>query len=240
MTVCHKNILTNDKLSPIINIIANDTLSLCHNWRIFMPKQTFFNLSDEKRQSLIAAAEKEFSRVPLVKASVANIIKMAGIPRGSFYQYFENIEDLYYYLVERESNKRKKLFIEYLKKHNGDIILAASDLYKNFLVETPDENELNFLKFAMLNVTQRVETSFANILEDQMDKKQYEEIIKLVDKDILNINDEREVLNCINIVTSVALRNFIEKITKGLSDEEALENFTTDMNLLKYGLYKRR
>jgi AcrR family transcriptional regulator len=71
-----------------------------------MPKRTFFNLSDEKRRSLLKAAEREFSRVPLAKASVSNIIKMAGIPRGSFYQYFENIEDLYYYLVDIETEKR--------------------------------------------------------------------------------------------------------------------------------------
>lgn len=203
-----------------------------------MPKQTFFNLSEEKRQSLIAAAEKEFSRVPLVKASVSNIIKMAGIPRGSFYQYFENIEDLYHYLVDLETQKRKKLFINYLKKHNGDIISAATELYKNFLEEMPDENELNFFKFAMLNVTHRVETSLTNFLGDQMDRKQYDEIISLVDKDLLNITNDDEIFHCINIVTSVALRNFIEKFTKELSDEEAIKNFTVDMNLLKHGLYK--
>ena len=50
-----------------------------------MPKQTFFNLPEEKKQTLIAAAEIEFSKVPLMKASVANIIKIAGIPRGRFY-----------------------------------------------------------------------------------------------------------------------------------------------------------
>ena len=72
-----------------------------------MPKQTFFNLPEEKKQNLIAAAEIEFSKVPLMKASVANIIKIAGIPRGSFYQYFENIEDLYMYLLEQETDKKK-------------------------------------------------------------------------------------------------------------------------------------
>ena len=41
--------------------------------------------------------KKEFSRLPLKDASIANIIKDAEIPRGSFYQYFENKEDLYYY-----------------------------------------------------------------------------------------------------------------------------------------------
>ena len=84
-----------------------------------MPKQTFFNLPEEKRQHLIEAAKKEFSQVPLMKASVANIIKMAGIPRGSFYQYFENIEDLYSYLLEEETQKSKEDFLTLLKENKG-------------------------------------------------------------------------------------------------------------------------
>ena len=41
----------------------------------------------------INALKKEFSRVPLKDALVSNIIIDAQIPRGSFYQYFDNIED---------------------------------------------------------------------------------------------------------------------------------------------------
>ena len=136
--------------------------------------------------------------------------------------------------------RRNADFIKFLKKHNGDIIQAATDLYKNFLEELPDENERNFFKLAMLNVTHRVETSFTKFFNGQMNLKSDNEIIKLVDKELLNITNENEIFHCINIVTSVALRNFIEKFTKKLSDEEALKNFYIDIKLLKYGLYKRR
>ncbi|MFT8413475.1 MAG: TetR/AcrR family transcriptional regulator, partial [Oenococcus oeni] len=47
-----------------------------------MPKETFYNLSEEKRQRIINSAEKEFFRVPLSKASIANIVTGAQIPRG--------------------------------------------------------------------------------------------------------------------------------------------------------------
>ncbi len=58
-----------------------------------MPKQTFLSLPEDKQNTLIQSAKKEFSRVPLHEASIANIIKDAGIPRGSFYQYFEDKEN---------------------------------------------------------------------------------------------------------------------------------------------------
>ncbi len=73
-----------------------------------MVKQTFTNLSMEKQNRILGAAMKEFSRAPLKDASVANIIKDAGIPRGSFYQYFNDLEDIFYYVLEVHSKEIKQ------------------------------------------------------------------------------------------------------------------------------------
>ena len=59
-----------------------------------MPKQTFFNLKEEKKKKIEKALIKEFSNNTFEKASISNIIAEANIPRGSFYQYFESKEDL--------------------------------------------------------------------------------------------------------------------------------------------------
>ena len=203
-----------------------------------MPKQTFFNLPEEKKQNLIAAAEIEFSKVPLMKASVANIIKTAGIPRGSFYQYFENIEDLYMYLLELETEKRKEEFISLLKKHNGDIVETVTEMYENFLVEMPDEEEHAFLKNGILNFTNRDGYSLTDLFDTANESEYAKEIIYLIDKKSLNINENNELIHIMQIIMAVVFRNFIEKFLKELSDEEAMDNFRTEMNLLKQGLYK--
>lgn len=65
-----------------------------------MPNPTFYNLDQEKQQKIISAAMQEFSIETYSKASIARIVKGAEIPRGSFYQYFEGIEDLYRYVLE--------------------------------------------------------------------------------------------------------------------------------------------
>lgn len=52
-----------------------------------MPKATFFRLPKAKQQRLMDAAYQEFARAPFNEASISNIIKQAGIPRGSYYQY---------------------------------------------------------------------------------------------------------------------------------------------------------
>ncbi len=64
-----------------------------------MPTNTFFHLPEEKQQRLLDAAQIEFSRHSLQEASIANIVKLAEIPRGSFYQYFENKEDFIFLLL---------------------------------------------------------------------------------------------------------------------------------------------
>ena len=63
-----------------------------------MVSETFINLSDEKKQKIAQALLKEFSTYPLAKAQVARIVKDAGIARGAFYKYFEDLKDAYGYL----------------------------------------------------------------------------------------------------------------------------------------------
>lgn len=64
-----------------------------------MPKDTFLNLSEDKKNKIINAAKKEFARVPIEEASIKNIVEEAEIARGSFYQYFESKEDLLKYIL---------------------------------------------------------------------------------------------------------------------------------------------
>jgi len=70
-----------------------------------MPKQTFFNLPTEKRETIVNAAVDEFAEYGLENASTNRIVKNSGIAKGSFYQYFEDKQDVFMYLlsiVERE------------------------------------------------------------------------------------------------------------------------------------------
>ncbi len=65
-----------------------------------MPKQTFFNLPAEKRQTIINLAIDEFADNDYQNASISRIVARAGIAKGSFYQYFADKKELYLYLIE--------------------------------------------------------------------------------------------------------------------------------------------
>jgi AcrR family transcriptional regulator len=71
-----------------------------------MPKDTFFNLPDYKRNRILKIAIREFAENPYDVASISNIVREAGIAKGSFYQYFEDKQDLYRYLIELGTEER--------------------------------------------------------------------------------------------------------------------------------------
>lgn len=75
-----------------------------------MPKPTFFNLPDAKRQAIIDIAIDEFAETDYEVASISKIVAKAGIAKGSFYQYFDDKADLFMHLLN-EGAQRKSAFL---------------------------------------------------------------------------------------------------------------------------------
>ncbi len=97
-----------------------------------MPSATFFRLPEEKRLRLVTAAWNEFSQMPFTEVSINRIIQAAHIPRGSFYQYFEDKKDLFDYLMEDVREQFKKVLAEILQEEGGSIYrlpIRAFDLF---------------------------------------------------------------------------------------------------------------
>lgn len=63
-----------------------------------MVKGTFERLPEEKKQRVTNALLTEFSNHALTDSQVARIVKDAGIARGAFYKYFDDLTDAYLYL----------------------------------------------------------------------------------------------------------------------------------------------
>ncbi|MCM3239706.1 TetR family transcriptional regulator [Heyndrickxia oleronia] len=200
-----------------------------------MPKLTFFNLPEMKKQTLIHAAKQEFSRVPLFDASIANIVKAAGIPRGSFYQYFEDKEDAFFYLLNEHSKSKKQQFIFFLNKYDGDIFNTMAEFYQLMI---KDEEDLNFLKNAFLNMTHKIERSFEKMVSDNESSGNFKEISSIIDKEQLNIANDGELVHVLQIIMAVTLRNIVDNFARDLPYEVAVNNYMIEINLLKKGLSK--
>lgn len=106
-----------------------------------MPKNTFFNLSEEKRERILEASIEEFSSNPYEVASINQIVKSSEIAKGSFYQYFENKEDLYKHLVEIcEAEKESYINIALKRARYMTVFEKMRELYKS-MMRFSEENE---------------------------------------------------------------------------------------------------
>ena len=65
-----------------------------------MPKETFKNLPPDKRRKIEQAAIEEFAGNSYDSASINRIVEKAGIPKGSFYQYFADKQDLLRHIMD--------------------------------------------------------------------------------------------------------------------------------------------
>lgn len=94
-----------------------------------MPSTTFYNLPAEKRERLLSAARAEFARAPYEEASVNRMIRAAGIPRGSFYMYFTDKEELFRFLMETYSGMLSDWMGAQLAQNGGDLFAAFLALF---------------------------------------------------------------------------------------------------------------
>lgn len=203
-----------------------------------MPKQTFYHLPKEKKDTLIHSAKKEFSRVPLHEASIANIIKSAGIPRGSFYQYFDDKEDLYFYLLDEFTQNTNRRVMTILRRKQGDFTETLIDLFQHIVQSQHNQDNKAFFKNVFLNMNYKIENTLARSMYEKSQKSHYLSFLKLVKTDHLNIKCEQELIDMIEIMVSVTIHNLVRVFVLNLSEEEALTKYINQIELLKKGFQK--
>ena len=85
-----------------------------------MPKTTYFNLPIEKQNRIMDAIMDEFGRHTYEHINLSNIVRDSEIPRGSFYQYFIDKDDVFKHL-NQEIQKLKYAYFGPLFQNNADI-----------------------------------------------------------------------------------------------------------------------
>jgi len=93
-----------------------------------MPKHTFFNLPEAKRILIIETSLEEFAFNTYDKASLSQIVLKAGIAKGSMYQYFNDKEELYAYLVGYVSEKKLSYINTALPLMQEDFFLLYKEI----------------------------------------------------------------------------------------------------------------
>lgn len=201
-----------------------------------MPTNTFLNLPKNKQNIIIEASIKEFKRALLIDASINKIIKDAGISRGSFYNYFTDINDLYIYSV----NNYKKDLIEIIKKvlieTDGDLIEGTKIIYDKIINFCSKDKDL--FKNIFLNFNYNVSIRNKNYCDDLENKYKLVELMSTINKQNLKINNEEELFLIIDIITGFVVHGLIEIFLDDKYKEIIKEKLEKQLEILKRGIYK--
>lgn len=202
-----------------------------------MPKQTFYNLPEEKRERLIDAAIDEFTIRSLREASITNIIKQAEIPRGSFYQYFEDLDDLFFYLIKRFVIDLSEQTLHIFEETEGDfqrVTIAYADTYIDFVMNS---EKSSFYKVIYLNMNVIVKRKIFNaIIQSFKDSSAISNKFNLNSPLNLKFENTNEYIELIRLVLSTLNQIISEGFSEDWTAEATKELFNKCLGWVSYGV----
>lgn len=202
-----------------------------------MPTNTFFNLSEEKKNKILKAANKEFARVPLEQASIKNIVEDAEIARGSFYQYFEDKQDLFEYLMTLKIGNMQKNLFDMIERENGNIINIFINVYDHLIQVGKLRKNNKFFRqiFENVKTSDNLMLIKKDVTKNKIEQTLYELYNK--NKDILNVKNEEEFKLVIEMLFAITRRRIVASF-KCNDLDEARKDFLKEIEFLKNGIQK--
>ena len=180
------------------------------------------------------AAKKEFARVSLEQVSIKNIVEDAKIARGSFYQYFEDKEDLLGYILSMHFKEIREKMKENIKRANGDIFEFFISIYDLMTDNCLENKDMEFYKKIFENIRTSEDYLFSkNIIKDK--PLQIKEFIEDIDISKLRIKSKQD-LDIIEKVLFAVTNKAIVMRFRYESKEKAREDYLKQIELLKYGI----
>lgn len=203
-----------------------------------IPKQTFFNLDEKKRNRIVECAIDEFADTNFDNAKLSNIIKNAQIARGSFYQYFEDKKDLYLYIMDIVKD-RKLAYMHPIFSDPQD--MSFLELFREMYIVG--------IKFALDNpklvkMMAHLLTTKGDIYNDVMKNNLYIAIDMYSafierDKEKGIIKKDIDTLTFAQLVVDMTINvtvNELDDVNKEFNYEKMLERITQIMNIFEFGV----
>ena len=202
-----------------------------------MPKKTYFNLSQDKRERIFAAGVLEFSYHEFNDASVNTIVRMANISKGSFYQYFEDKSDFYWYIVMHIIVGHVGEYENLLKENKGDLFKTEEHIF-NRMLDVFDDNKYknlikNVYKSTYLDVVQRI-SSRGSIVYINM----YDILMSFGFKGY-NIKSKDDFIVVFDMLRNITNNTIMTMIIDNLSKSDTKELYIKQLLVLEKGILKR-
>ena len=201
-----------------------------------MPSKVFFNLKEEKKERILKSAIDEFSKCIYEEVQVKRIVESAGIARGSFYQYFEDIEDLLRYLLIY----MKKIIVENQEK---DILIDTSNepfeiLRCNFIerIKSTFSSNQGFKEKKLMNMIRNSETALKIFIDTLgiIPRTGNDQLVQLF-VNFYKEADKKRVELLLSMLFTTLIPTIEMFLRKELSEDEAIEEINFKFQVIQTG-----
>jgi len=198
-----------------------------------MPSKKFFQLDESRKKELINASQLEFATFKYEDASINRIIKKINMPRGSFYLYFKDKQDLYFYILKMYIDKFKTRLIKILKDNKNDLFISLICFYDE--ITDVFENRRDSIKNIFINMnSEQLSFALPEFVKEELDGS----IVKNFDITNYELKEEEK-----EILLSIVMPLFFHATALTLNDinnkEVIKEQFFKQLNIIKKGLERR-
>lgn len=186
-----------------------------------MPSETFYNLSEDKKDRIVESLKKTFAKKSIFEASVKEVVEDLNIARGSFYQYFEDLEDAYFMILDMETVDIHHLFKKILKENDYDLFKSLDIYARDLSVILFEDENYSIYRNRFLYWTCNLENKWQRYKSENLNSMDTETF------------ENNEIMHFIKAaVHDLIERNYIE----GWSSEEFLDKFENYIDWLKGGI----
>ncbi len=201
-----------------------------------MPKSTFLNLPNEKKQRLIEILLENFSARHISQVKVADIVEDMAMSRGAFYKYFEDLEDAYTYTIQYYSIQIHRDILKYISQNKQDFFQGI----ENYLAWCSELKQKSSYWQAIRFLTRSDDFTNHQRTKPSAESGRLKEWFKLLKANGFHITSEEEAISFLYFVMDLVINSLTDYIANDWTTDELLQDYRYKVKWLQKGLKTER
>ena len=201
-----------------------------------MPKSTFLNLPNEKKQRLIEILLENFSARHISQVKVADIVEDMAMSRGAFYKYFEDLEDAYTYTIQYYSIQIHRDILKYISQNMQDFFQGI----ENYLAWCSELEQKSSYWQAIRFLTRSYDFTNHQRTKPSAESGRLKEWFKLLKANGFHITSEEEAISFLYFVMDLVINSLTDYIANDWTTDELLQDYRYKVKWLQKGLKTER
>ncbi|MER2064516.1 MAG: TetR/AcrR family transcriptional regulator, partial [Alkalibacterium sp.] len=174
----------------------------------------------------------------LNEASISNIVKNSKISRGSFYQYFEDKKDLYFFLIGKFRYNYRSLMMKSFQEKDGDFFEGYKLFSEKYIKYIMESEKFGFFENMYLHMNYQINQEARVDFKESKSHKLPDgnRIIDVVSRENIKVTSENELIDVLRYILSMLNDTIMEGFWKELSVKETQVLFIKRLEWITYGI----